>query len=416
VFNNLGHAITEELLLKAYKDLEGGKAIGIDGVTKDMYGQNLSSSIAALLGKIRKGTYRPKPVRIVEIPKEDGGKRPLAISCLEDKIVQGAIAMILEQIYEPVFLPCSYGFRPKRNCHGALRALTQSTYSYRDGAIIEIDIRKCFNMIPHEPLMEILRSKITDNRFLDLIKHLITVSIIEDGKAVPTKRGSPQGSIISPILANIYLHYAVDRWYTQVKRSHLEKRSELIRYADDMVFVFESPRDAERIWRVLGKRLTKCGLDLHEGKSRILASGSAAAKRAEQRGERIPTYQFLGFTCYWGKAQKGFWRLRYRSRADRFTRSLQEIRSYLREELNTMDVVETLKGVGRRVQGWLNYHAISDNHQRVGSFLHHSRRMVYKWFNRRGSHKSLKWEDLTHWLKRGNIPMTYKTISMFSTN
>ncbi len=413
VFNNIGHAITEELLLESFHGLSIRKAVGIDKVTKLEYELELSSNISNLLKKIRKGTYRPKPVRIVEIPKEDGSMRPLAISCLEDKIVQGAIAKILEAIYEPTFLPCSYGFRPGRNCHQALRSLNNSTFAFRDGAIVEIDIRKCFNMIPHEPLLNILRMKITDRRFLNLIETLITVPVLEDGESVPTNRGCPQGSSISPILTNIFLHHVIDLWFTQIKRSHLKVRSELIRYADDMVFVFESTHDASRVWKVLGKRLNKYGLEIHEDKSRMLVSGSCAARRANNVGKKMPTFQFLGFTCYWGKAQKGFWRLKFTSRSDRFTRALKGVRVHLRNNLITKDVEMTLRGVVRRVKGWVNYHAISDNHSRVNSFLYQVRIAIHKWFNRKGSKRSLKWKDLPYWLKRIDFPSRYKTTPMW---
>ena len=413
VFNNLGHALTEELLLEAYTQLDANKAVGIDKVTKAMYGNNLSQNISELIRKIRRGQYRPKGSRIVEIPKEDGSKRPLAISCFEDKLVQWAVAKILSKIYEPVFLPCSYGFRPNKNGHDALRALTQSAYKFSRGAIIEIDIQKYFNMIPHEHLMSFIKQKITDSRFLNLINTLITVPVIAEGQEVSTTRGCPQGSIISPVLANIYLHHVIDSWFNEVKSTHLKGKAEQIRYADDMVFVFEEPMDAKRIWEVLDKRLQKYGLNLHKDKSRLIKSGSQTAKQAELTGERMPTFQFLGFTCYWGKADKGFWRLKCTSRADRFATALKTMRRYLRSNLNTAETNETLKGLVRKVKGWINYHGVSDNHQRVSAFLYEARRIVYKWFNRRGNKHSLKWENVPFWLERANFPKTYKTVSIW---
>ena len=198
VFNNLGHAMTVELLQEAYQQLDRNKAVGIDKVTKEMYGENLEHNIRELLKKIREGRYRPQPVRIVKIPKEDGNTRPLAISSLEDKLVQWAVAEILGTIYEPLFLPCSYGFRPNRNCHDALRSLARVSYAFSDGGMVEIDIRKCFNMIPHEPLMLFINKKITDSRFLELIKRLITVPVLQNGQQSATLRGCPQGSIVTP--------------------------------------------------------------------------------------------------------------------------------------------------------------------------------------------------------------------------
>lgn len=209
----LDNAITEELLRVAYEQLEQRKAVGIDKVDKATYGEALTENISILIKKIRRRQYRPKASRIVEIPKEDGSTRPLAISCFEDKMVQLAVSKILEQIYEPVFLPCSYGFRPNRNCHDALRAVNRITYQFADGAVVEIDIRKYFNTIPHEHLMSFLRQKISDKRFLWLVETLITAPVMEGGKAVASKRGCPQGSIVSPILANIFLHYVIDEWF-----------------------------------------------------------------------------------------------------------------------------------------------------------------------------------------------------------
>jgi group II intron reverse transcriptase/maturase len=413
VFNNLGHLITEELLHASFQGLSGNKAVGIDKVDKKAYEERLHPNLNRLLTLIRKGQYKPQASRIVEIPKEDGSTRPLAISCLEDKIVQGAVNIILTTIYEPMFLPCSYGFRPNRNCHDALRSLSKAAYAFTDGAIVEIDIRKCFNMIPHDHLMTFLEKKISDTRFLALIKVLITAPVIEAGKSTPTQRGCPQGSIISPVLANIYLHYVIDEWFKAVSITHLRGKAELIRYADDMVFVFQNPEDSRRIFDVLGKRLGKYGLALHEEKSGLMLSGTHAAKRAAVEGKRMPTFYFLGFLCYWGKARSGqFWRLKYKSRADRFTVSLKRIKEYLRENLTTSSTIETLEGVVRRVKGWINYHAISDNQQRVSAYLHETRRIVYIWFNRRGSKRTLKWENLDHWLNRVKFPRTYKTISM----
>lgn len=414
VFNNLGHVITEELLRVAYEQLEQRKAVGIDKVDKATYGGALTENINILIKKIRRRQYRPKASRIVEIPKEDGSTRPLAISCFEDKIVQMAVTMILEQIYEPVFLPCSYGFRPNRNCHDALRAVSRSTYQFADGATVEIDIRKYFNTIPHEHLMSFLQQKISDKRFLWLVETLITAPVMESGKAVASKQGSPQGSIASPILANIFLHYVIDEWLNAVRKTHLKGRAELVRYADDMVIIFENSEDAKRIFAVLNKRLNKYGLDLHEDKSSMMLSGRKAAQRAAEAGTRIPTYKFLGFTCYWGKSRKGFWRLKYTSRQDRFSATLKEIQAFLWEHLNVEDTDELLRSVIRKVKGWINYHAISDNQRRVSAFLRRVKRIVFKWCNRRGGKRRMIWEKLIIRLNRVGFPKSFKTISMFA--
>jgi RNA-directed DNA polymerase len=413
VFNNIGHVITEELLTQAYRQLDGKKAVGIDKIDKETYGKALNENTRILIKKIRRRQYKHQASRIVEIPKEDGSTRPLAISCFEDKMVEWAVSKILEKIYEPVFHPCSYGFRPNRNCHGALKAVSRHTYRFADGAIIEIDIRKCFNMISHEHLMSFLKQKITDSRFLWLIEALITAPIMEDGKAVPSKRGCPQGSIASPILSNIFLHHVIDDWFNTTRQTHLKGRAELVRYADDMVFIFENPEDAKRIFAVLGKRLSKYGLELHEGKSSMIPSGCKAALRAAAVGERIPTYAFLGFTCYWGKSRKGHWRPKYTSRRDRFTATLKELRAFLWANRNTPDTDELLRSVTRRAKGWVNYHAISDNSRRVGSFLLCVKKLVFKWINRRGGKRRTNWVKLVLRLNRVGFPKSFKTTSMF---
>jgi RNA-directed DNA polymerase len=414
VFNNLGHIITDGLLRAAYEQLEQKKAVGIDKVDKVTYGKALTENIDKLIEKIRKKQYRHQVSRIVEIPKEDGSIRPLAISCFEDKMVELAVSKILEQIYEPMFLPCSYGFRPNRNCHDALRAVSQITYRFWDGAAVEIDIRKCFNTIPHDHLMAFLKQKISDKRFLWLIEELITVPVMVNGKAVASDKGCPQGSIGSPILSNIFLHHVIDEWFTTINKTHLKGRAELVRYADDMVFIFENPEDAKRIYLVLNKRLNKFGLDMHKDKSSMMPSGRTAAKRAAEAGKRIPTYMFLGFTCYWGKARSGFWRLKYTSRQDRFTATLKDLRAFLWKHLNTENTDELLKSVVRKVKGWGNYHAISDNEQRVCGFLHRVQKIVHRWCNRRGGKHRTNWKKLKGQLNRAGFPKTFKTTSMFS--
>lgn len=232
VFNNLGHAIDLDLLRECYRKLDGKKAIGIDEVSKETYGRNLEDNLKNLLGRIRRGAYKPKPSKIVEIPKEDGSTRPLAISCFEDKLVQMSVSDILSKVYEPLFLSCSYGYREGVNGHEALRALMKHNNQNRDGAIVEIDVQKYFNSIPHSTLMKILQEKISDKRFLKLIATLIRSPVMEAGKATLSRRGCPQGSIVSPILSNVYLHYVIDNWFQEIGSTHIKGRAEMVRFAD----------------------------------------------------------------------------------------------------------------------------------------------------------------------------------------
>jgi RNA-directed DNA polymerase len=303
VFNNIAHIVDLDLLRSSYQQLDGKKAVGIDGITKEAYGTKLEDNLQNLLRRIQGNAYKPQASRIVEIPKEDGSTRPLAIACFEDKLVQHAVSAILTRIYEPLFLPSSYGFREGMNPHQALQALTKYCYKNTNGGVVEIDLQKYFNSIPHTVVLDILRKKISDKRFLKLVEKLIRSPIMVEGKAVLNILGVPQGSIASPILSNIYLHYVVDDWFAKISKTHMKGRADLIRFADDMVFIFQHQHDATRFYHVLPKRLEKFGLKLHEGKSSHIPSGSKAAKAAHEKGARLPTYKFLGFTCYWGTSR-----------------------------------------------------------------------------------------------------------------
>ncbi len=414
VFNNIAHAIDLESLRDSYQSLDGKKAIGIDGVTKFGYGGNLEGNLNDLLQRIRQHAYKPNASRLVEIPKEDGSTRPLAISCFEDKIVQLCVSKILETIYEPIFLRCSYGYRANKSCHEALRDLMRHSVFIRNGATVEIDLQKYFNSIPHGILMKMLEKKISDKRFLKLVLKLIRTPLLANGREEPNKLGCPQGSIISPILSNIYLHYVIDEWFDTIKKTHLEDKAEEVRFADDMVFIFRSERDAERFYDVLPKRLLKYGLKLHESKSSLIKSGREAAKLAAKRGERLPVYRFLGFTCYWGQSRNGSWRLKFKSRSDRLTAKLNGLRQYLAENLHE-STRKVLKRVIQVLIGWVNYHAITDNQRQVNSFLFVSQRILFKWINRKGGKKKMNWERFYRVLQYARYPKNYKTTSMFRT-
>ncbi|SPR08701.1 reverse transcriptase domain-containing protein [Orientia tsutsugamushi] len=350
-FNNLGHIIDLKMLEEQYKELDSKKAIGIDGITKEDYGKKLKANLLSLLTRVRKGQYQAKRARIVKIPKEDGGKRPLVISCFEDKVIESTVSKILNSVFEPIFLKYSYGFRPKLNAHDALRELNRLTYNFNKGAIVEIDITKCFNAIKHCELMEFLRKRISDKKFLRLVMKLIETPIIENDTIVTNKEGCRQGSIVSPILANIFLHYVIDSWFAKISKENLIGQTGMVRYCDDMVFVFESEADAKKFYDVLPKRLNKYGLNINEAKSQMIKSGRDHAANLAKQGKKIASYNFLGFTCYWGKSRFGTtWRLKYTSRRDCFTEKLKGLRKYLRSQLNKQDKTQTLSQVIRVIR------------------------------------------------------------------
>lgn len=412
VFNNIGHIIDESFLLDCFLQLDGAKAVGIDGVTKEMYGRNIVQNIKNLLIQIRRGVYTPKASRITEIPKDDGSKRPLAIACLEDKLVQSAVKRILEEIYEPVFLPCSFGFRPGRNAHDALRTLLAALYGTPNGSVIDIDIRKYFNTVPHGPLEEMLDKKISDQRFRGLIHKLLTAPVLNDrGKAEPNLCGVPQGSILSPVLANIYLHHVTDKWVEDDLKPFFRSPLHIIRYADDMVFITHSEHDGQRLFQTLPKRFAKYGLTMAQEKSSVVPTGRFKIAELMKAGKPMPKFKILGFVVSWTKTLSGkAYRGRVKPRQDRMNKRLADIKEYLRKNLNTPDHMIILRQVKRVMDGWMRYFHVTDTSKDVRDFRNRVRRMIHRWFNRRGNTSAMDWTrlqkifDATHLLKP--IPLT----------
>ena len=407
VFNNVGYILDLELLRECYDSLDGTKAVGIDGVNKETYGKNLESNLKELLLKIRRGSYHPQASRITEIPKVSGGTRPLAIACFEDKIVQEAAKRIVERIYEPLFADCSYGFRLGRDCHKALAALGGHLGNWECGAVLEIDLQKYFNTIPHEPLEKMLRAKISDKRFLYLILKLLKAPVLNAaGVAERNKIGSPQGSILSPVISNVYLHHVLDTWFGWVNTSQFGRSAHMVRYADDAVFTFRSISDAERFKKLMETRLTEYGIKLHEGKTVAMLSGRREAERHEKLGLAMPSFTFLGFLHVWGisvnkKTGKRFWRVKRRTCPKRYEKKLSEIKDYVRKNRHRKDLLLRMKRV---TQGYLNYFAIKDNQKRVSAFTCEVKRILFKWLNRRSQRRSFEWEQFGRILKRVAFP------------
>jgi group II intron reverse transcriptase/maturase len=401
------------MLAECYRELDGKKALGIDGITKEMYGAGLDENLDRLIAKIRKGAYRPQPARVVKIPKEDGSERPLAISCFEDKLVQLAVSKILGAIYEPLFLPGSYGFRPGRGAHDALKELNNEVYRNPRGAIIEIDLQKYFNSIPLKALEEMLEAKITDRRFLGLIGVLIRTPTFEDGVTRENSEGVPQGSILSPILANVYLHYVMDVWIEQItKGKHLKGRTKIIRYADDFVITCEYAHEAKALYEVIPKRLAKYGLKVNLCKSGLLIGGSETLRSNKLQKYR---FKFLGFEYRWIKARKGFLRLALTPRLDRMNAFITRIKDFLRQNLAAKGHQKALLKVRQMMVGWINYFALSDCQRRVHSFILRIKRLLFWWFNRRGGRKRRNWQKLTQTLNLAGIPDNFRTKSLFSS-
>jgi len=416
IFTNLGHILSLEFLTECFNRIDGNKAVGIDEITKEEYGKNLGSNLKILLSKIRDGSYYPKPTRTVEISKHDGTKRPLAISCLEDKIVQGAVCKILECIFEPHFLSCSHGFRPNESCHKALVDLDKNLMKAQTGAIVDVDIKKCFPSIPHENLIEILTNKIADKRFLYLIIKLIKCDSLDAlNNVVRNDRGLPQGSILSPLLMNIYLHECVDKWFMEINVKEFEGGCTIVRYADDMVFTAKSVADAEQLRLKLGERLGEYGLELHETKTKVMPNGRKVVENLIKLGQRPPVFAFLGFIHVWGKSlnrstNKIFWRVKRRTCPVRFKSKLSQILENFKKNRHRKDFFDYAK---RIVNGYLEYFAINDNMKRISQFVHEVKSMMFKWLNRRSQKPSFNWKRFAEILDKVKFPKPYIRHNLF---
>jgi group II intron reverse transcriptase/maturase len=378
------------MLQDSYFELKRMAAPGVDGVTWHAYGHDLEERIDDLHSRVQRGAYRAQPSKRAWIPKADGRERPLGIAALEDKIVQQAVKTVLEQIYEEDFLGFSYGFRPGRSCHNALDALYVGIEHHKVSWVLDADIRGFFDNIDHEWMLRFLRHRIADKRILRLIQKWLTAGVSEDGQWSRTTVGTPQGSVISPLLANIFLHYVLDLWANQWRERHARGSVIIVRYADDFVMGFQSPVDAERFLRELHKRMEQFGLQLHPEKTRLIEFGRYAAERREKRGESKPeTFNFLGSTHCCGTTRKGAFTIKRKSIAKRIRAKLQEIKQQLKLRMHrkVSDVGSWLRSV---VRGWLNYHAVPGNINCLDEFCTQVERLWLRLLRRR-SQKGRSW-------------------------
>jgi len=403
VFNNLFSLLTYELLWYAFRKLDRDKAPGVDGVTVDQYEEHLRDNLQALLARLHRGAYQPQPSLRCDIPKGDGKTRPLGIAAVEDKIVQRAVVMILERIYEVDFCDTSYGFRPGRSCHGALSVLGQIIATKKVNWISDADIRGFFDNVCHERLVELLQQRVSDPQMLALVERFLKSGVTIEGQRLETDEGVPQGSVLSPLLANVYLHYVLDEWFERDVKPRLVGEAYIIRYADDFICAFALESDARRFQEVLSKRLARYSLELAEEKTKLLRFGRFARRDCQRLGEGSPdTFDFLGFTHYCGTSRAGKFKLKRRTAKKKFKAKVRDLKTWFRSHLTT-PLSEVWKTLNAKLRGHYQYYGINDNWPSLMKYRGMARRLAFRWLNRRSQAKSKNWSEFYTYIDRHGL-------------
>lgn len=398
-FNNLLHHVDIPLLAKAYRALNRKAARGVDGVDWESYGKQLPEKLKDLHQRIHRGSYHPKPSKRIWTPKADGQQRPLGVVALEDKIVQQALVWVLEAIYEADFLGFSYGFRPGRSQHRALDAVYVAITQRKVSWVMDADIQRFFDQLDHEWLMLFISHRISDKRVLEIIARTLRAGVECEGRRERTDRGTPQGAVLSPLLANIYLHYVLDQWVHQWRRRHARGEVYLIRYADDFVMGFQYREDAEALNRALQGRLTSFGLALHPDKTRLIEFGRFAIQNRQARGQGKPeTFDFLGFTHICAKRRDGFFTVRRHTIAKRQRQTLVAIRSWLMTN-KAVNVHNQGRWLRKVLTGIINYYGVPGNRKALDAVRTEICKLWRKALRRRGNKRPVNWHRFTMLVK-----------------
>jgi RNA-directed DNA polymerase len=406
-FTTLAHHIDIEWMKEAYRRTRKDGAPGIDGQTAEQYAAELEGNLRSLLDRAKSGTYRAPPVRRVHIPKGTGPEtRPIGIPTFEDKVLQRAVAMVLECVYEQDFVDGSYGFRPGRSAHQALETIQHEAVIMAGAWVLEIDIRKFFDSLDHKCLREILRRRVLDGVVLRLIGKWLNAGVLEEGAIFYPEAGSPQGGVISPVLANIYLHEVLDTWFQRDVKLRMSSKAHLVRYADDAVLMFAAEADARRVMSVLSKRFGKYGLTLHPDKTRLVEF-RRPDRRPEKGDVKGPgTFDMLGFTHYWALSRRGKWVVLQRTAKDRFRRALARVVEWCRKHRHDK-VREQHKALVRKLRGHYEYFGISGNSRALTRFRHAVEEAWRKWLNRRSQRARMTWQRMAKLLERYPLPLPH---------
>jgi RNA-directed DNA polymerase len=397
---SLSHRVDLQWMREAYRLTRKDGAVGVDGRSASEYAEQLEANLEDLLGRTKLGTYRAPPVRRVDIPKGDGKTRPIGIPTFEDKVLQRAVVMLLEPVYEQDFYDFSYGFRPGRSAHDALQALDRGLWEMGGGWVLDVDVRNFFDTIDHEKLRDLLRQRVADGVVVRLIGKWLRAGVLDNGVVRYPEAGTPQGGVISPLLANIYLHEVLDKWWVQDVQPRLRGRAFLIRYADDFVVVFSDREDAEKVAGVLPKRFTRFGLTLHPEKTRLIRF-----EPPRKDGDAKPkTFDFLGFTHFWGRSRRGRWALKRKTARSRFSRALRTLNAWMRRARHLPIAIQA-RILGAKLLGHFNYYGLRGNSLGIDRFRYWARRLWRKWLSRRSQRRAaMTWSKFERLEKRFPLP------------
>ena len=398
VFTSIGHLIGKEMLKDCHRKMDGDKAVGIDGVTKEEYGRKLEENLEKLVERLKKKSYKPRPARRVEIPKGNGKTRPLSIYCYEDKLVQEALRRILETVFEPHFYDEMMGFRPKRGCHQAIRRLNVMLEMRPTNYVLDADIKSFFNHIDHEWAVRFIESRIKDPNIIRLVRRMLKAGIIENYQYEETEEGSEQGSVCSPVISNIYMHYVLVWWFKECVEPKLKGYGGLVVYADDFVACFQYKEEAEEFYKHLKGRMEHFGMTLEESKTRLIEFGRFAEERCAGKGRKPETFTFLGFTHYCSHGRNGKFRVKRKTSRKKFAKKCKEINHLIRD-MRTKPLKAIIKKLNEILVGYYHYYGITDNIQSLNSFRYEMMKSLFKWLNRRSQKKSYKWDGFNDMLK-----------------
>jgi RNA-directed DNA polymerase len=412
-FMALAHLIDEAALRRAYDRIRKDAAVGVDGITKEQYGQDLDAKLRGLHQRLRNKTWRHQPVRRVHIPKEKGKTRPIGISSIEDKVVQGAVREVLEAVYEPVFLDVSYGFRRGRSAHDALRALHRVLYQGNVNWILEADIVSYFDSVDRGKLMEMLRERVADGSMLRLVGKCLHVGILDGEEYSEPEGGTVQGSSLSPLLGNVYLHHVLDLWFEREVLPRMRGKAYLVRYADDYAIGFEREDDAKRVMAVIGRRFERFGLRLHPDKTRLVPF--ARPPSLGQTSSKGPaTFDLLGFTVYWRRTRQRRWVPAYKTRKARLRRAITAVAEWCRCHRH-LPVKQQHAALVRRIEGHCNYFGVNGNSRSLGKLVHHAERAWHKWLCRRSQRAYLNWRRFADLLRDFPLPRPTIRVQIWAT-